>query len=227
MISDFLNLFYPKLCLACGQNHLPAKEQFCLSCQFKLPKTNFHLLEENELTERFWGRLPLSAGTAMYFFVKGGRTQQLIHNLKYKGKKQIGIELGKMYGSILKKIPVYQSVDVVIPVPLHPKKEKRRGFNQSQLFALGLAESMQIPWSGKYLKRKVYTATQTQKSRQERMANVLLQFEANHTQKLEGKHILLVDDVITTGATMEACGMQLLEIPGTKLSLAAIAIAEL
>lgn len=227
MITDFLHLFYPRLCLACGQNHLPANEWLCLPCQFKLPKTNFHQLAENDLTERFWGRLQLVAGAAMYFFVKGGRTQQLIHNLKYKGKKQIGLEVGKMYGKLLKEIPAYQSVDLIIPVPLHPKKEKRRGFNQSNFFAIGLAESMNVSWSEKHLKRKVYTATQTQKSRQERLDNVLSQFEACHTEKIAGKHLLLVDDVITTGATMEACGMKLLEIPNTRLSLAAIAIAEL
>lgn len=227
MISDFINLFYPKLCLACSHNHVPAREWLCLPCQLKLPKTNFHLMTENELTERFWGRLQLVSGAAMYFFVKGGRTQQMIHNLKYKGKKSIAIELGKMYGKVLKEIPTYQGVDLIIPVPLHPKKEKHRGFNQSKLFAIGLSESMKVTWSEKYLRRKAYTATQTQKSRQERLENVLTQFEVRNPAAIRGKHLLLVDDVITTGATMEACGMKLLEIPQTRLSLAAIAIAEL
>lgn len=227
MIADFLSLFYPRLCLACGQNHVPAKEWLCLFCQFKLPKTNFHQMPENDLTERFWGRLPLVSGAALYFFVKGGRTQQLIHNLKYKGKKQIGLEIGKMYGHILKTVPAYQSIDLIIPVPLHPKKKRRRGFNQSALFAKGLSEAMSIPWAEKYLERTAFTETQTKKTRQERMENVLAQFKACHQSELAGKHLLLVDDVITTGATMEACGMKLLEIPDAKLSLAAIAIAEL
>lgn len=184
-------------------------------------------MPENALTERFWGRLPLVSGAAMYFFIKGGRTQQLIHNLKYKRKKQIGTEVGKMYGLLLKETHPFQSVDIIIPVPLHPKKQRKRGFNQSALFAAGLAESMHIEWSEKYLKRKSFTETQTKKSRQERMDNVLSQFEACYKHELRGKHILLVDDVITTGATMEACGLQLLEIEGLQLSLAAIAMADL
>ena len=226
MLADFLNLFYPRLCLCCGQNHVPAKEWLCLTCQFKLPKTDFHQMPENGLTERFWGRLPIISGAAMYYFTKGGRTQQLIHNLKYKGRKQIGVEIGKMYGLILKETPLFQSVDLIIPVPLHPKKQKKRGFNQSALFAAGLATSMNIEWSEEYLKRTSYAETQTKKSRQERMENVLSQFETYNNHKLKGKHLLLTDDVVTTGATMEACGLKLLELGSTKLSIVAIAVAE-
>ena len=154
MFLDFLNLFYPKLCLCCGQNHVPAQEWLCLTCQFKLPKTGFHLMPENALTERFWGRLPLTSGAAMYYFTKGGRTQQLIHNFKYNGKRQIGEEIGKMYGLLLKEAPLFKSVDLIIPVPLHPKKQRKRGFNQSASFARGLATSMNIGWSEKYLNEK-------------------------------------------------------------------------
>lgn len=223
-LSSFLNLFYPNLCLACGKN-LPAGSSYiCVSCQYKLPQTRYHLEKENPFTERFWGRVELFSGAALYHFTKGGRTQQLIHQLKYEGKKQLGVRLGQLYGSYLKEAPLFQPAELVIPVPLHPRKAHLRGYNQSRLFARGLSESMGIPWMNG-LARRQYTSTQTQKTRIERFENVEHAFEVRLHPKLAGKHILLVDDVITTGATLEACARKLLELPGVKISLATIAIA--
>lgn len=224
--DDLIALLYPNLCLACSENLPTRNEIICLRCQLELPRTNFHLEKENPFTERFWGRIPLESGASLYHFVKGGRIQELLHRLKYEGKREIGIKLGEWYGRQLKNSPDFQAVDVIIPVPLHPRKERLRGYNQSAMFAQGLAEAMDKSWHKEVLIRKVFTETQTQKSRAERLENVKDVFEIRNPEKIKGKHILLVDDVMTTGATMEVCGAKLLEITGTKLSMATIALAE-
>lgn len=224
--DDLIALLYPNLCLACSENLPTRNEIICLRCQLELPRTNFHLEKENPFTERFWGRIPLESGASLYHFVKGGRIQELLHRLKYEGKREIGIKLGEWYGRQLKDSPDFQAVDVIIPVPLHPRKERLRGYNQSAMFAQGLAEAMDKSWHKEVLIRKVFTETQTQKSRAERLENVKDVFEIRNPEKIKGKHILLVDDVMTTGATMEVCGAKLLEITGTKLSMATIALAE-
>ncbi len=226
IFEDLLALFYPNLCLACRETQPAKQDVVCTSCQFKLPKTDFHLEKDNDLTARFWGRLPLESGAALYHFVKGGRVQALLHQLKYNGKQEIGIKLGQRYGSQLRDSPFFKDIDVILPVPLHPKKELKRGYNQSALFAKGISDTMGKPWIKEGLIRKAFTETQTQKSRMERLENVMAVFEVNKTAGLAGKHILLVDDVITTGATLEACGLQLLSLPNTKLSIATIAIAD-
>ncbi len=201
------------------------KEILCVRCQQQLPKTNFHLHQENEFTHRFWGRLDLFAGASLFRFTKKGKVQHLIHELKYKGKTNVGVELGIYYGHQLLESPLFRDIDCIVPVPLHPRKLHKRGFNQSDLFAKGLSQSMGIPHYPDGLKRRVYTETQTKKSRAERLANVLDAFEVYKPGRMQGKHILLVDDVITTGATLEACGVKLLEIPGVKLSMATIVFA--
>lgn len=223
---NFLGLFYPNLCLACGKGLPPRQEAICLSCQYKLPKTNHHLHLENAFTERFWGRVQLQAGAALFHFSKGGRTQRLIHNLKYEGKREIGVKLGHIYGYQLREAVVFREVNLIIPVPLHPRKEQLRGYNQSAAFAQGLAHAMAKPWLKDGLKRLEYTTTQTQKTRLERFDNVSEAFVVKHSRKLENKHVLLVDDVVTTGATLEACALKILELPGTKVSMATIAIAD-
>ena len=225
-LNDLVSLLYPNLCLACS-DHTPARgEIICLRCQHKLPRTNFHLEQENPFTERFWGRISIENGAALYHFIKGGRVQELIHRLKYLGKREIGIRLGQWYGEQLKQSEQFKTIDLIVPVPLHPKKERLRGYNQSALFAMGISEAMGKPWMKNALTRKAFTETQTHKSRTERLENVLEVFAVNDLKGMEGKHILLVDDVMTTGATLEACGMRILEIPGTKLSMATIAIAD-
>ena len=222
--KDLLSLFYPHICAACGRNTPPRGQVVCVSCLYKLPKTNFHLHKENPFTERFWGRLPLEAGAALFFFAKGSRTQQLIHRLKYKNKREIGIQMGKLYGAELRESPLFSRVDVIVPVPLHPKKEWARGYNQSALFAQGLSETLQKPWLHNGLQRKVYADSQTQKSREERLDNISQAFTIGDMEAIRGKHVLLVDDVLTTGATLEACGLRLLEAADVQLSMATLAI---
>jgi ComF family protein len=224
-LYDLAGLLYPNLCLACSRNLPPRQESICLSCQYKLPKTGFHEQRENPFTERFWGRVELQAGAALYFFNKSGRAQRLVHSLKYEGKQQIGVKLGQIYGSLLKEAPGFRQASLILPVPLHSRKERQRGYNQSACFARGLSQSMGIPWLKDGLQRREYTATQTRKSRLERFDNVAEAFVIPRPKQLEGQHLLLVDDVITTGATLEACALKLLELPGTRVSMATIAIA--
>ncbi len=227
IFEDFLALFYPNLCLACDQRIPPSNDVICIPCQYHLPKTKFHLERENPFTEHFWGRIPIDAGASFYHFTKGGRTQHLIHKLKYQGKIQVGIKLGQRYGRTLKESPFFQNVELIVPVPLHSRREKERGYNQSALFAQGLSYSLEIPWSKDALIRPRGTTTQTKKTRLERFANVSTAFQVKDEKAIRGKHILLVDDVMTTGATLEACAIKLLEVEGVKISLATIAFANM
>ncbi len=175
--------------------------------------------------ERFWGRMHLQSATSLYYFGKENRVQQLIHRLKYKGQKRIGERLGLQYGETLRKSPSIPKVDLITSVPLHRRKEKKRGYNQSECFGKGLAKSMNLPFKANILKRTINTKTQTAKSNPDRFENVERAFQLFDTKDVAGKHVLLVDDVVTTGATLEACGKQILSVPGTKLSIATIAFA--
>jgi len=225
-LMDFVYLFYPNLCLACEEQPPPNGEIICLKCQYNLPKTDFHKEKNNLFTERLFGRIPLQASAALYYFVKGGLTQKLIHNLKYKGKYEVGLRLGKIYGEQLKSSENFKTVELIVPVPLHPRKEKIRGYNQSDAFAKGLSETLGIPWLKDGLVRREFTDTQTKKNRLERLENVRKAFQIGNKEELIGKHILIVDDVLTTGATLEACSEKILELTDTKVSLATIAIAK-
>ena len=181
--------------------------------------------EENPIAKIFWGRVNIHSAGAFYGFNKGGKVQHLIHQLKYKGKKDIGVTVGKWYGYDLRRHPSFNTVNMIIPVPLHSKKEKKRGYNQSRFFAEGLAQSMNVEANFTTLIRALESETQTKKSRLNRWKNVETVFQLLNTTKIEGKHILLVDDVVTTGATLEACAQTLLQVPGVKVSVATIAYA--
>ena len=180
---------------------------------------------ENAFTERFWGRINIHSGAALYHFSKEGRTQALIHELKYNNKQQVGIKLGNLYGKALLTSPYFNAIDLIVPVPLHARKLKKRGYNQSALFARGLSEAMNIPWTSKALKRVVETTTQTKKSRMDRFENVRSAFKLNSPNLVKDKHILLVDDVMTTGATLEACAEKLIGGENTRVSMVTIAYA--
>ena len=223
--EDLLNLFYPRLCPSCSTAGLPMDLVICLDCQVHLPYTRYPVSADNPFSSRVWGRIPLVAGTALLSFSKGGRVQHLLHQLKYRGRQDVGIYLGKVLGAGLRKAPAMQDVELILPIPLHSRRLKERGYNQSACFAEGLSESMGVPWSADFLVRTRQTATQTRKSRLERMENVAQAFEVVRPDDLAHKHVLLVDDVLTTGATLETCGELLLQVPGLRLSLATIAIA--
>lgn len=223
--EDLLALFYPSLCSGCGE-HLPFGQRvLCIECLYTLPLTSYHDQAVNPLDERFWGRLPIESATALCYFSEGGIIQRLIHRLKYQSDPEVGHYLGLLLGQVLKGSERFGSVDLILPIPLHRVRQRQRGYNQSDKFARGLAQAMDKPWSQSVLGRRLKTATQTRKGRIGRFFNVEDAFEVRDPDKLRGKWILLVDDVMTTGATLEACGRKILEIPGTRLSFATIACA--
>jgi ComF family protein len=191
---------------------------------YHLPSTGFHLNKENPVVKHFWGKANVSAATAFYYFSKGERVQRLIHHLKYKGRKDVGVFIGNLMGVELKN-SIYNDVEMVVPVPLHISRLKKRGYNQSDCFAEGLATSLGKNFSPSILQRTEATQTQTKKHRFERYKNVDNIFKVTDESLIERKKILLVDDVITTGSTLIACAEALLKIPGTTVFVAAIACA--
>jgi ComF family protein len=223
--SALLDMLYPPLCHICGNWLTPGYREVCLSCVTRLPQTDYHLFLENPFVERFWGRVPLVSAGAYLFFDKGSRAQELIHQLKYREQPNLGVWAGKRYGAMLKESSWFQTVDWIVPVPLHWKKKKSRGYNQSECFGKGLSEAMLVPQCTDLLYRKRFTETQTQKDRFERLANMESAFHLRTPERVRAKHLLLVDDVLTTGATLEACALQLLNIPGVRVSMATLAIA--
>ena len=225
ILDDFLSLIYPRVCASCGNTLYKNEKVICIFCNYRLPKTNFHFEKNNPVSEIFWGRVNIESASACYYFAKGSKIQHLIHQLKYKGKKEIGIFIGKQYGLDLIDSPQFNTVDIVIPVPLHRKKQKQRGYNQSEQFAIGISGSMKIELDTKSLYRKIASQTQTKKSRFKRWQNVSEIFDVRQTDSLIGKHILLVDDVITTGSTLEACANALFKVPDVRISVAVIALA--
>lgn len=223
--DNLISLFYPRLCVGC-QNALQQNEKLlCLDCLMHLPETNYHKESENELKLIFAGRVPVQEVAALLFYKKGNRVQRILHNLKYKGEKEIGFLLGEYYGRKLLEEIRFQNVDVIIPIPLHPEKLKKRGYNQSEWIAKGLSKGMNIPYNTNVLIRNHYTETQTRKSRFNRWENVKSVFEVQNGILIEGKHILLCDDVLTTGATTEAAIQQLIEIKDVKVSVVTLATA--
>ena len=222
---DFLNLFYPMVCASCGEKLLNQEKVICTGCLADLPRTNFHLQKENPVIQLFWGRVDVKNATALFRFQKGSRFQDLLHLLKYKGRKDVGEELGRQLGFELKKSDFYKNIQYVVPVPLHPKRQKKRGYNQAECIARGIAESMEIKMDTTNLIRNLATETQTKKTRIERWQNVESIFKLLDAEFYKNAEILLVDDVVTTGATLEACAQELLKTEGIKVSIAALATA--
>jgi len=225
LFSDFVALFYPKYCDICDRTLVKGEECLCTHCLSDLPRTNFHLQKDNPVEMTLAGRSSVSRATAFCFFRKGNSMQKIIHQLKYKGNKGIGVFLGKLFGLSLLESEDYKSIDIIIPVPLHPHKMKKRGYNQSEYIAVGIGEVMSKKVNISSLIRTVNTSSQTKKMRYGRWENVSTVFELKTVDNLTGKHILLVDDVITTGATLEAASQILLNIPNTKVSVACLACA--
>ena len=225
--SELINLFYPQVCAACNNGLFKGEEVICTQCLYHLPKTQFHKTPGNPVEKQFWGKVPVHSGTALYYFNKGERVQQLIHRLKYHGEKEVGTFAGRILGADLRKSDRFNTIDLVIPVPLHASKLRSRGFNQADYFGIGLSESLGVPFISDFLVRTKATETQTHKSRFERYQNVNQLFLLNPKHAGEPRHFLLVDDVITTGSTLTSCVASLLESPKAKVSIATIAYARL
>jgi ComF family protein len=222
--QHFIDLFYPRLCLACSRNLYAHEHDICWPCLYRLPRTHFHRMADNPLERLFWGRMDVKAVTSLLYFTKSGMTQQLLHKLKYKGMRQVGHKLGRLLGDEMRHSDRFADLHAILPVPLHPEKEKKRGYNQSLVIAEGLAEALQLPALPKALVRPHFTETQTRKGRLERWENVESAFLCTNPATLAGKNVLLVDDVLTTGATLEACG-RLLQQAGAQVWMATLACA--
>lgn len=219
--ESVLHLLFPHICDGCGSDLLSKDSSLCLRCMEALPQTDFELHPGNPVEKKFYGRLPLANATAQYYFSKESLIQQLVHQVKYRNNRELGLQLGRLIGDVLKKSGRFNA-DIMIPLPLFPVKERKRGYNQSTLLCEGIAEHLNIPILQNVITRPQHTETQTKKGRIERWKNMEGKFVLTNPDVIENKHVLLVDDVITTGATLEACGSELLKAVNVKLSLAAL-----
>ena len=223
--DDFISLLFPRLCYACGDHLLRNESLICTGCYVSIPRTNYHLQNENPVAQLFWGRCMVEKAAAFSFYNRGSRIRNLIHKLKYSGIKEIGYELGRIYAVQLKASGFTADIDMIIPVPLHPSKKRIRGFNQSEYISAGVSAVTELPVDTDSLIRILQSATQTNRTRYERWSNVEGIFRVSDAGAIRGKHILLVDDVITTGSTIESCVNELLKIEDVKVSVIAIACA--
>ncbi len=222
--DSVLHLLFPHVCTGCGSDILSESSVLCMRCIDAMPETNFELHAGNPVEKLFWGRIQLNAGTAQFYFTKESLMQHLMHQFKYKSNKELGLQLGRLMGEQLLKSGNY-NVDALIPLPLFPAKEQRRGYNQASLLCKGMSEVMNIPVLTNVVTRPEHTETQTKKGRIERWKNVEGKFVVADANAIQDKHLLLVDDVVTTGATLEACGMTLLNAGNVKLSIAALCVS--
>jgi len=220
--ESFLHFLFPHVCEGCGTDVLNHDHFLCLQCHSSLPKTDFHLYPNNPIEKIFWGRLPLTNATAQYYFTKDSAMQHLMHQLKYRGNKELGVYLGRLMGHALSQSNRFLYVDALIPLPLFPAKERKRGFNQAMVLCQGIAEVLEKPILKNAITRTSHTDSQTKKNRVQRWENMEGRFEISDKEAIKGKHLLLVDDVVTTGATLEACGAELLEVENVQLSVATL-----
>lgn len=224
MFHDFINLLYPKLCYACDSVLKSNEQILCTACLHALPIADHHLEKDNPVEKIFYGRIPVENATALLLFDKKGMAQKLIHNLKYRGHQEIGPFLGAWLGEELKGLEGWKDVTTVVPVPLHRKKLKIRGFNQVAGFGQEIAKALGVPYREDILLKISATQTQTLKTRFARWGSIDETFFLKEKSSLENAHVLLVDDLVTTGATLEACAQKLLTIPKLKISIATMAI---
>ncbi len=216
------HLIFPHVCESCGSDIIDSDNMLCLRCISSLPQTNFHLHGNNPIEKLFWGRLPVTYATAQYYFTKESMMQHLIQQFKYRANKELGLYLGRLIGNSLMQSNRFLSIDALVPLPLHEAKERKRGFNQATILCNGIAEVMTKPVLKDVVIRNTATESQTKKSRVERWQNMESRFELINEKRVSDKHILLIDDVVTTGATLEACGRELLKANNTQLSIATL-----
>lgn len=224
-MRGFSNLFFPNTCAGCDRPLGYYEELVCTDCWYHIPYTDFHLKDDNDTARQLWGKAKVEAAASFLFFREASRVQRIMHHFKYRNMPGIGTLMGQRYGAILRGVDGFGSADVVVPVPLHPQKLRKRGYNQSAYFAAGLAESLGKPALPHGLARKKAGDSQTKKSRYDRYQNMQDTFLVAQPELIENRHVLLVDDVLTTGATIEACAEALLACPGVRVSVATIARA--
>jgi len=226
MFKSFINLFFPPVCSGCRAMLLSNENVICTVCRHEIPLTNHCLNNENEAFKKFYGKVPIEHASALLYFHKKGIVQEMIHSLKYRGHQEIGTIIGEWYAEVLKNATAIQSVDAIIPVPLHKKRMKERGYNQITNFGIALSENLKIPYQANLLQRNVYSKTQSKKNLLGRTEGIDSLFDVSFTEKDHNKHFLLIDDVITTGATLEVCTRALLKIPGARVSIVCMAMAQ-
>jgi ComF family protein len=225
ILGSTLHLFYPHVCTGCGSDLLESDNLLCLKCIHDLPGTHFASLPDNPIEKYFWGRINLVAAYSQFYFSKAFLIQHLIHQLKYKGDTKIGFYLGEIMGKTMLESNRFSNIDVLVPLPLFADKEHKRGYNQAAVICNGISSVMNIPVLNGAVIRQHATETQTRKHRTERWDNVKDSFKVAKPAELKGKKLLLVDDVVTTGATLEACGNVILSATDAKLSIATLAYA--
>ena len=224
--GPLFHLFFPRCCAVCGASLIEGEDTICTHCNIDMPRTNYHKMKDNPVERMFWGKFPLERATSFFFYRKGSDFRQVLHQLKYGGQKEIGAIMGRYMASELQASDFFHGVDVIIPIPLHKKKQQIRGYNQSEWISRGIMAVTGIPVDTEAIIRRKNTETQTQKSALERWENVDGIFELHRSEHLAGKHILIVDDVLTTGATTVACASRLAEIEGVRISVLTLAMAE-
>lgn len=224
---SFWSLLFPCCCVVCGSPLSRGEECLCTCCNINLPRTGFHLRKDNPVECLFWGRIPgLKRASSFLFYRKGSDFRRILHLLKYGGYKELGEVMGRYMSAELSSGEFFDGVDMIIPVPLHRKKQKLRGYNQSEWIARGIASVTGIPLCAECMIREKNTETQTRKSTFERWENVEGIFRLCDTVHFEGKHVLLVDDVLTTGATTVACASAFARVSGIRISVLTLAVAE-
>ncbi|GIZ07953.1 ComF family protein [Flavobacterium sp. UMI-01] len=226
MLKSILNLFFPPICTGCKTLLLSNEKIICTHCRHEIPLTHHHLIKENEAFKKFYGRIDIEHASALYYFHKKGIVQELIHNLKYRGHEEIGTMIGEWYLDDLKKIPLLTTAHAIIPVPLHPKKLKTRGYNQVSQFGKTLSKGLKIPYKEDILFRKTHNKTQSKKNLISRTENIENIFDVHYSENEHQNHFILIDDILTTGATLEACCRALQKIPEAKISIVCMAMAQ-
>jgi len=224
IFQNFISLIYPDNCACCSRDLFRTEESICMLCEAELPFTKFHDIKDNPVEKTLYGRFQYQAATAFLYFSKKGLVHQLLHELKYNNNINIGIKMGELFGKTLQKTEKFSSFDYIVPVPLHPKKERKRGYNQALKIAEGINSVFNSTISSKNLIRKIANPSQTKKNRWQRWQNVSSIFTVIDSKKFENKKVLLIDDVITTGATLEACAQAMSNISGIEISIACLAI---
>ena len=223
--DDFISLIFPRVCCGCGTSLVRNEKLICTDCYISIPRTGYHEIGDNPVARLFWGRCRIEKAAAFSFYSKGSRIRRIIHSLKYQGIREIGFEMGRIYAASLRTSGFFNDIDLILPVPLHPSRLRKRGFNQSEYISEGLSIISGIEVNNRALIRITSSGTQTRRSRYDRWMNVEGIFAVHDKEALRYRHILLVDDVITTGSTIDSCVSALTEIENVKVSVVALAAA--
>lgn len=224
-ISDFIRLLFPPCCIVCGRGLCVSETFICVHCLTDLPKTNYHLVRDNELEKLFWGKIPIERVSSYFSYIKGNGFEKILYTLKYYGQKEVGLVMGKCMATEMLSSDFFDGIDLIIPLPLHAKRENKRGYNQSEWIAKGVSEVTGVPIDVVSVKRIAENLTQTHKNKWDRWDSVQGIFSVTLNHRLQGKHVLLIDDVLTTGATILSCASEIVKVKDVKISVLTLVTA--